>query len=131
MKKGIVGQTIVFTFEGEASVTFDPARVSAENRRYAELHGFMARIGDNAAISKSAENGWKVTEKMRREAVLELIDHYHGPSQEWNVKRAEAKKPVFSAHIQALAEKMGRSYSEAEIWFNAKLLAELESEANS
>lgn len=112
-----------------APVVFELAKVSQGNRAYAQLHGFAARIGDNAAISKSAENGYKVTEEMRREAILELVDHYHSGSEEWNVKASGAKREVLNPHIQALAEKLGKSYAEAQAWFAEKLAKELENGA--
>lgn len=127
MKKTInaAARSITFTFDGLDSVTLDTASVSAANRTYAMLHGFAARIGDNAAITKSAENGFKVTEAMRREAVLELVYHYASGVDDWNV-RATAHKPSFNPHIQAIAEKRACSYEEAMVWFNAKLMAELD-----
>jgi len=129
MKKAIVAATgcVEFTFEGLEPVIFDTAVVSDKNRQYAMLHGFAARIGDNAAIQKSAENGYKVTEAMRREAVMELVDHYRSGSTEWSPK-AKARGPSYNPHIQALAEKLGKSYDEAAAWFAAKLAAELSAE---
>ena len=129
MKKAIVAATgcVEFTFEGLDPVVFDTGVVSAENRQYAMLHGFAARIGDNAAIQKSAENGFKVTEAMRREAVLELVEHYRSGSKEWSPK-ARARTASFNPHIQAIADKRGCTYEEAMAWFNAKLMAELNAE---
>lgn len=126
MKKAINTATrcVEFTFDGLDPVIFDTTVVSAANRDYAMLHGFAARIGDNAAIQKSAENNYTVTEAMRREAVMELVDHYRSGSVEWS-PRAKAKGPSYNPHIQAIAEKKGCSYDEAAAWFQAKLMAEL------
>ena len=130
MKKAIdtARAAVVFKFDGLEDVVLDTTRVAHANKTYAMLHGFAARIGDNAAIQKSAENGFKVTEAMRREAVLELVDHYHGASDEWDVKRSATKRETFNPHIQAIAEKRGCDYAAAQAWFNAKLMAELEAE---
>lgn len=127
MKKTINAATrsITFAFDGLESVTLSADSASDANRTYAMLHGFAARIGDNAAITKSAENGFKVTETMRREAVVELVNHYASGADDWNVKAA-ARKPSFNPHIQAIAEKRACTYEEAMVWFNAKLMAELE-----
>ena len=60
MKKVInaVAQTVTFTFEdGLAPIVLAMAQVNPANTTYAMLHGFAARVGDNAAIQKSAENG--------------------------------------------------------------------------
>jgi len=127
MKKVInaATRTVEFTFEGLPPVLFDTSVVTAANRDYAMLHGFAARIGDNAAIQKSAENSYVVTEAMRREAVMELVTHYRSGSEDWSPK-AKAKAAAQNPHIQAIAEKRNCTYEEAMAWFNAKLMAELE-----
>lgn len=127
MKKVIDGLVVRFEFNGLEPVVFDASRVSGANRERAMMHGFAARIGDNAAIQKSAENGYTVTEAMRREAVLELVDHYHGESEEWSPK-AKAKTEKLNPHIAAIAQKRNCTYEEAQAWFNAKLMAELDAE---
>lgn len=113
MKKAIMSQgTIEFTFDKESGlepVIFDPATASAQNRNYAMMHGFLQRIGDNAAISKTAENNYTVTEAMRREAVLELVEHYRSGSVEWSVK-AKAKGPARNPLWVKLAEARGVDY---------------------
>jgi len=133
MKKVIntAAQSVTFTFEGDlAPVTLAMSQVSPANATYAMLHGFAARIGDNAAIQKSAENGYKVTEDMRREAVLELVNHYASGTTEWNVK-AKAKSAPMNPHILAIAQKRGCTYEEAMAWFSAKLQAEMDAELNA
>ena len=130
MKKAIdaVAQTVTFTFEdGLAPIVLAMAQVNPANTTYAMLHGFAARVGDNAAIQKSAENNYTVTEAMRREAVAELVDHYASGSADWSPK-AKAKKETFNPHIMAIAHKRNCTYAEAQAWFNAKLMAELEAE---
>jgi hypothetical protein len=125
MKKLIDGTKIVFSFEGCEQVIFDATKVSEQNRAYAIMHGFQARIGDNAAIQKSAENGYVVTEQMRREAVLEMVGHYEDPEQKnWNL-RVGTRTAKQSPAILALATKLGKTYEEAQAWFAAKLEAEL------
>lgn len=126
MKKAISadGTKVMFTFEGLAPVEFDPTKASETNRNYAAMHGWMARIGDNAAIQKSAENGYVVTEAMRREAVLELVNHYHSGTVDWSPKQ-RVKTVAQNPHILAIAAKRGCSYEDAQAWFTAKLMAEL------
>ena len=130
MKKVIdtVAQTVTFTFEdGLAPIVLSMWQVNPANATYAMLHGFAARVGDNAAIQKSAENGFRVTEAMRREAVADLVEHYSSGSADWSPKvRAKAEK--LNPHIMAIAQKRGCTYAEAQAWFNAKLMAELEAE---
>jgi hypothetical protein len=128
MKKVIntAAESVTFSFEGLDSVTINMSKVSVANASYAMLHGFAARIGDNAAIQKSAENNFTVTEAMRRAAVIELVEFYEDASnKDWNMKQA-ARKPSFNPAIQAIADKLGKTYEEAMAWYNAKLMAELE-----
>lgn len=130
MKKTInaAAQSVTFTFEGTLEpVTLAMSQVSPANATYAMLHGFAARIGDNAAITKSADNAFTVTEAMRRAAVVEMVEHYTSGSTEWNLKQS-ARKPTFNASIQRIAEKRSCTYEEAQAWFNAKLMAELDGE---
>jgi hypothetical protein len=112
MKKSInaASRTVMFTFEGLAPVVLDVAKVTDANRNHAMLHGFAARIGDNAAITKGPENGYKVTEAMRREAVLELVNHYESGSLEWNVRSTTPKAPALNAYVLELAQRHGVSY---------------------
>ena len=130
MKKVInaTAQTVTFTFDGElAPIVLAMSQVSPANATYAMLHGFAARVGDNAAIQKSAENNYTVTEAMRREAVAELVDHYASGSADWSPK-AKAKTEKLNPHIAAIAQKRNCTYEEAQAWFNAKLMAELDAE---
>lgn len=130
MKKVInaVAQTVTFTFDGGlAPIVLAMEKVHLDNRMYAMLHGMAARVGDNAAIQKSAENNYTVTEAMRRDAVKELVDHYTSGTADWSPKvRAKAEK--LNPHIMAIAQKRNCTYEEAQAWFNAKLMAELEAE---
>lgn len=116
--------SVTFSFDGLTSVTLNVREVTAQNRAYAELHGFAARIGDNAAIQKSAENGFVVTESMRREAVIEMVEHYISGSADWNL-RVSARKPAQNPTILAIASKLGISYVEAEAEIQRRMLAEL------
>jgi hypothetical protein len=128
MKKAInvVNQSVTFTFDGElAPVTLAMSDVTPANATYAMLHGFAARIGDNAAISKSADNGYVVTEAMRREAVLELVDHYKSGSEDWNLKASARKAPLNPVFL-AMAEKFNITYEEAMAKVSAQFLADVE-----
>lgn len=129
MKKVInaTSQTVTFTFEGLEPVVLGMSQVSPANATYAMLHGFAARIGDKAAIQKSEENNFKVTEAMRRAAVIEMIDHYASGTDQWELKASARLAPINPA-IAKLAERLGKTYEEAQAWFAAKLEAELMAE---
>lgn len=126
MKKviNVTAKTVTFQFDGCEAVTLDMSRVSVENREYAVLHGLAARVGDNAALSKSAANGFAITEAARREAVIELVEHYHSGSVDWNLRTAVRKAPQ-NPTILAIAAKMGLTYVEAEAEIQRRMLAEL------
>ena len=129
MKKTInaAAQSVTFTFDGLEPVTLNMRDVSPANATYAMLHGFAARIGDNAAIAKSAENNFTVTEAMRRAEVEAMVNFYaDGANVDWNVKTKAAPKAAFNPAIAAIAAKLGKTYEEAMVWYNAKLMAELE-----
>lgn len=128
MKKTIntAARSITFTFDGLESITFNAEKMSAANREYAELHGMAARIGDSAAISKTAENNFTVTEAMRRAEVEAMVAFYENSSNlDWNMKVAAPKAAPINPAIQAIATKLGKTYAEAMAWYNAKLMAEL------
>lgn len=126
MKKDIdvTKGTITFTFDGLEPVVLNIAKVSTENREYAALFGLMSNVGDKAAIQKSAENGFKVTEEMRRAEVVAGVAHFESGSTSWTMK-AKARAEPLNPHIQAIAEKRNCTYGEALAWFNEKLMAEL------
>ena len=130
MKKilNATAQTVTFTFEGGLDpVTLCMNEVSPDNAAYAMLHGFAARIGDNAAIAKSPENGFKVTETMRRAEVEKMVAFYaNSTNVDWNMRVAGPKAAPMNPAIQAIAQKLGKTYEEAMAWYNAKLMAELE-----
>lgn len=134
MKKVINEQarTITFTFDaasGLEPVTFTAGKASTECQDYAILHGFAARIGDNAAIAKSKENGFTVTEAMRRAAILEMVEHYESGSAQWNTRTPGAgRQPVQNATIAAIAAKLGISYEAAQTKVAEQFLAELAGE---
>jgi len=113
MKRKIEGTKIEFTFEDNlAPVVFDATLVSNANREYAVMHGFNQRIGDNAAIARKDVKTGKVitvTETMRRDAVLELVNHYHSGSTEWALGVSPRINPI----VAKLAERLGITYEEA------------------
>lgn len=129
MKKQIntAGQ-IVFTFEGDlAQIVFDPQLTHQKIRDHAMAHGFLQRLGDNAAISRKQKDGTviNVTEQMRRDAVAELVNHYESGAENWELRTSKqpAQNPVFLD----IATRRNCSYVEAEAWYNEKLVAEMQS----
>ena len=99
---------IEFTFEGKlAPVTLDPTRLSGTTKETAFRHGLLQKMGDAAAIMKSAENNYTVTEAMRRAKVVAMADQLieHG----WDAP-AQSRAPAQSPVIAALAATAGVDY---------------------
>ncbi len=115
MKKVIdaAAQTVTFTFDdGLAPISLAMSDVSPVNATYAMLHGFGARIGDNAAISRKQKDGSviKVTEQMRREEIAKMVAHYASGTNEWDMGR---QTPIDPRAVK-LAEAKGISIEEAK-----------------
>jgi hypothetical protein len=128
MKKTIntAARSITFTFDELEPVTLALDKVSADNITYATLHGFAARVGDSAALTKSAENNFTVTEAMRRAEVEAMVKFYENTvNTDWNMRVATPKAAPINPAIQAIATKLGKTYAEAMAWYNEKLMAEL------
>lgn len=115
MKVTTRSRKIDFVFDGlapeECILTFDADRVHSGLHERAEMHGWEQRLRDNAALSRKQKDGSVVTitEAMRRAAVKELVDHYHGGSADWAIKssaRAPEQNPVWLA----IATKRGMTY---------------------
>lgn len=125
MKCNRNGTKIVFTFDGLDAVEFDRERVNPVLNIEAEMHGYEQKIRDNAAISRKQKDGSviTVTEQMRRDAVMEMVNHLH-TSATWNMRTAATPKlnPVFLD----IAAKRGCTYQEAETWYANKMVAEMQ-----
>ena len=133
MKRSINGNILTFTFDKAADgtelapVTFDATKAAAANRAYAEMHGWQARIGDNAAISRKQKDGSVivVTEAMRRDAVEEMVAHYESGADGWDMRGGARVVPPNPAFVK-IAEMRGCTYAEAQAWYNEKLIAEMQ-----
>lgn len=123
MKRKINGSTIQFTFDnGLAGVTFNAGRASAATKAYAEMHGWNARIGDGAALSRKQKDGTviTITEQMRRDEIVRLVEHYESGTPDWELGRKEFIDP----RAVKLAEAKGISVNEAKV-----ILAKIEMDA--
>jgi rod shape-determining protein MreB len=71
MKKAINGTLVTFTFDGCEPLVFDATKVHAGNRAYAEMHGWQARLGDSAALSRKQPDGTiiTITEQMLKQFI--------------------------------------------------------------
>lgn len=122
-KLDVVAQTVVFTFDGDLpSITLSMSKVSPSNATYAMLHGFSARIGDTAALSRKDKDGSTrtITEADRRAEIERAVAHYESGSAEWELGKVAARDP----RATKLAEAKGISYDEARA-----ILAKIELDA--
>lgn len=114
MKKVIdtIAGSVTFTFDGLESITIHAEAMSAANYNYAVLHGLAARIGDAAALTKSPENNFTVTEAMRRAEVEALVKFYENKDNvDWNIK-VRTPKIAINPTWAKMAELSGRPYEE-------------------
>ncbi len=103
---------IDFTFaEGLDPISINPLDYPISVQEMLPIHGALAKLGDSAAISKSEENKFTVTEAMRREAILSM--HRQLMAGDWNAKKGAG--PKLHPSIVKLAAKWGCTYEEAEI----------------
>jgi hypothetical protein len=118
-------RTVTFTFDNDLpSVTCNADKLSRVNRDYAVLFGLGHRIGDNAAIPKSKENNFTVTEAMRRDAVVEMCEHLESGSEEWNLKASTRKAPL-DPTILKIAERQGITYEQAQLMIAERFLNDM------
>lgn len=119
--------TVTFSFDGGlAPIVFTAANASAEMEAHALLHGWMARIGDSAAISRKQKDGSviNVTEEMRRAEIEAMVKHYESGTTQWEM-RSGTRAPAQNPTILAIAAKMGVSYQEAEAEVANRMLNEM------
>ncbi len=135
---GSLRGTVTFTFDPIIgadgtkmpleAVVFSANAVSNSCKEHAMLHGFSARIGDAAALSKDATNGYRVTEEMRRKEVLAMVAHYESGTSDWNMRAAGPRAASLNPTILAIAQKMNCTYEEAMAKVAATFLSEIEGE---
>ena len=122
MKCTRTGNTLTFTFSDSTPSIYFNADNATVSRNDAMMHGFEQKIRDNAAIAKSADNGYTITEAMRAAAIQQMVTHLT-TSTEWNMRKAATVKenPVF----RAIASKLGITYEEAMAKVQQQFLDEM------
>jgi hypothetical protein len=122
MKCTRTGSTLTFTFSDSTPSIYFNAENATVSRDDAIMHGFEQKIRDNAAIAKSADNGYNITESMRAAAIQQMVTHLT-TSTEWNMRKGATVKenPVF----RAIASKLGITYEEAMAKVQQQFLDEM------
>lgn len=84
----IEGQLVRFSVKGAGELVLDVAKVHAANRARAELHGFVQRISDAAAMARDSRTGASATPQEKFEAMKRLVEHYASGSESWSPARS-------------------------------------------
>lgn len=84
----IEGQLVKFAVKGAGDLVLDLAKVNSANRARAELHGFVQRISDAAAMARDSKTGASATPQQKFEAMKRLVEHYESGSEEWSPARS-------------------------------------------
>jgi hypothetical protein len=95
-------------------VVFDATKASEDNRKRAEMLGWLNKHGDCAAISRKGEDGSviEITEAMRREAVLASCERFVVEGATWEQRAARA--PTQDKFILAMMAKFDITYEQAQ-----------------
>lgn len=95
------GNTIIFQARGKSPEPDKPGPVVGETaldltkvheslHRRAEIHGWIQRISDAAAISRNPETGQPATATDKLNAMARLVDHYMTGTSDWSPTRSRA-----------------------------------------
>lgn len=106
------GGELEFTVVGAGKFTFNPLRVHANNRQHAELHGWIQRITDGAAIPRNTKTGASATPQEKMEAMKELAEHYMSGADQWRLTASVGEGKGLT--IEAIARVKGVTYAIAE-----------------
>ena len=125
MKKAINGNLVEFTFDGLMPVVFDATKANEDNRKRAEMLGWMNKHGDCAALSRKGEDGSviEITEQMRRDAVLASCERFVVEGATWEQRNVRA--PAQDKFILAMAAKFGITYEAAQAKIAEAFLGEM------
>ena len=95
----IFDRKVKFTVLGAGEFTFDPDKVSAENRSRAMYHGFIQRISDGGALSRNPDTGKPATAADKLARMQRIADHLESGSTEWKLVSAAPTKKGFDAGL--------------------------------
>lgn len=101
-----------FHVRGVAHFDFDLSKVHQSNRQQAEVHGWIQRISDAAAMSRDPKTGLAATPSDKYARMVALRDHYEAGGEQWS--RAGTGGTGKSLTIAAIAELKGVDYATAE-----------------
>lgn len=106
-----------FEVLGAGSFTFNPSAAHADCRARAEVHGWVQRISDAAAISRTDKDGGIIPAadlaRMKYEAMEALRDHYESGTAEWS--RVASAGPKGGYLFEALCRVYGHKLAPSDI----------------
>lgn len=105
------GGALIFTVRDVGELTLELGRIAQANRQRAEVHGWVQRISDAAALPFNKEEGRYATALEKFEAMRGLVEHYHGGGAEWSRKAQANGGPRVTSEdlliLRAVAEVQG------------------------
>lgn len=80
--------TIHFSVKGAGALELKLTSISTQNRLKAQIHGFVQRISDAAAMARDSKTGASASPQQKYEAMKRLCEHYASGAVEWSPVRA-------------------------------------------
>lgn len=68
--------------------SFDPTKAHQACRERAEMHGWIQRISDGAALSRDPETGLPATPESKAARMKRLAAHYESGAEGWSMQRS-------------------------------------------
>lgn len=127
LSREIVEGGVKFKVAGVGELHLELSRVSAENKEYATLHGFIQRITDAAALSRDGATGKSASPQEKFDAMKVLVEHYNSGATGWNLSGGE-RGP--SEEVKLLVEALSEVYptkgkDELTAWVRKRSKAEV------
>ena len=115
---------IEFRVLNAGSFSFDPGKVSAENRARAMIHGFVQRISDGGALSRNPETGLPATPADKMARMQRIADHLMSGATEWALRVAASQGVDAGLTLMGIMRALGIDLETAEARL-AKMAAKL------
>lgn len=98
---------IRFDVKDAGTLDFDPTKAAQSNRLHAEIHGWIQRISDAAALSRDTKTGQSATPAEKLEAMRALVEYYETGATDWSRVRTAGEKGgfLFEALCRVFADK--------------------------
>ena len=115
---------IEFRVLNAGSFSFDPDKVSAENRARAMIHGFVQRSSDGGAQSRNPDTGLPATPADKMARMQRIADHLMSGATEWALRVAASQGVDAGLTLMGIMRALGIDLETAEARL-AKMAAKL------